>query len=79
MKKFLLLTFFTIFSFANENYINMKNCETLKLSQYTVLVSCHKVDYLVEYRNVDDEEKDTVKKITAITLKDQRIIKSVGK
>lgn len=79
MRKFLLLTFFTIFSFANENYVNMKNCETIKLSLYTVLVSCHKIDYLVEYRNVDDEEKDTVKRVTAITLKDKRIIKSVGK
>ena len=79
MKKILLLTFFTIFSFASENIVNMKTCETIKLSQYTVLVSCHKIDYLVEYRKVDDDEKDTIKKITAITLKDQRIIKSVGK
>jgi len=79
MKKISLLVLFSIFSFANENYVNMKNCENIKLSQYTVLVSCHKVDYLVEYRNVDDEEKDTIKKITAITTKDQRIVKSVGK
>lgn len=79
MKKFLLLTAFTIFSFANENYINMKNCETIKLSQFTVLVSCHKIDYLIEYRKVDDDEKDTIKKITAITQKDQRIIKNIGK
>ncbi|WP_072680422.1 hypothetical protein [Arcobacter sp. LA11] len=79
MKKILLLALFSIFSFANENYINMKNCENIKLSQYTVLVSCHRIDYLIEYRNVDDEEKDTIKKITAVTTKDQRIIKSIGK
>lgn len=79
MKKFLFLTIFSILSFANDNVINMKTCESIKFSKFTTLVSCHKIDYLIEYRFVDDEEKDNIKKITAITVKDQKIIKSVGK
>lgn len=79
MKKILLLSIITILSFANENFTNMKNCESIKLSKYTTLVSCHKVDYLIEYRFIDDAEKDSIKKITAITLKDARVIKSIGK
>ena len=79
MKKFLLLTILSILSFANENIINMKNCESIKLSKYTTLVSCHKIDYLIEYRFIDDEEKDPIKKITAITLKDTKVIKNIGK
>ena len=79
MKRILILAIMTGSLFASENYVNMKNCESLKLSRYTTLVSCHKVDYLIEYKLEDDEEKDTIKKITAITVKDQKIIKSVGK
>jgi len=79
MNKFLILTFLIVGSFASENYINMKNCESIKLSRYTTLVSCHNVDYLIEYKYQDDEEKDNIKKITAITVKDQKIIKSIGK
>jgi len=79
MKFFLIISLLFISSFANENYINMKNCESLKLSRYTTLVSCHNVDYLIEYKFQDDEEKDNIKKITAITVRDQKIIKSVGK
>ncbi len=78
-KKILIILIFAVSCFAGENYINMKNCETIKLSQYTTLVACHKIDYLIEYRQVEDEEKDTIKKITAITQKDQKIIKSLGK
>lgn len=77
--KLLIISLFSTFMFANESYLNMKNCETIKLSKYTSLVSCHNVDYLVEYKLQDDEEKDNIKKITAITVKDQRIIKSLGK
>lgn len=80
MKKILvLLGLISSFMLGSENFINMKNCESLKLSRYTTLVSCHKIDYLIEYRNIDDEEKDSIKRITAITQKEQRIIKSAGK
>lgn len=78
MIKLLLVVLLATISLANE-YANMKNCETIKLSRYTSLVSCHNVDYLIEYKYEDDEEKDNIKKITAITVKDQKIIKSVGK
>lgn len=79
MKSFLIIAVLVIASFASENYINMKSCESIKLSKFTTLVSCHNVDYLIEYKFQDDEEKDNIKKITAITVKDQKIIKSVGK
>ena len=79
MKKFIILSLLSILAFANDNLINMKKCESIQLSKYTTLVSCHKIDYLIEYRFVDDEEKDTIKKITAITLKDTKVIKSLGK
>ena len=79
MKKLLIVSILFLFSFASENYVNMKNCESIKLSRYTTLISCHKLDYLVEYKFQDDEEKDNIKKITAITVKDQKIIKSIGK
>ncbi|MCP4969728.1 MAG: hypothetical protein GY932_03910 [Arcobacter sp.] len=79
MKYVLILLFLTIIGFANENFANMKKCEHIKLSKFTTLVSCHKIDYLIEYRNIDDDEKDTIKKITAITLEDTKIIKNIGK
>lgn len=78
MMKILLVALLATFSLASE-YANMKNCETIKLSRYTTLVSCHNIDYIIEYKIEDDEEKDNIKKITAITVKDQKIIKSIGK
>lgn len=78
MKKLFILMFFTLFSFANENFINMKSCETVKLSKLTTLVSCHNIDYLIEYKHQEDEDKDNIKKITAITVNDQKIIKTAG-
>jgi len=79
MKKFLILSILSLLSFANEELVNMKNCESIRLSNYTTLVSCHKIDYLIEYRFVDDEEKDPIRKITAITSKDTKVIKNIGK
>lgn len=78
MKKLFILMIFTLFSFANDKFINMKSCESLKLSKFTTLVSCHNIDYLIEYKLQDDEEKDSIKKITAITVNDQKIIKTIG-
>jgi len=79
MKKLLLITLLASFSFASENYVNMKNCEKIQLSKFTSLVSCHQVDYIIEYKLEDDEEKDNIKKITAITVKDQKIIRNESK
>lgn len=79
MKKILILITFTLFSFANDKFINMKKCESLKLSKFTTLVSCHNIDYLIEYKIQDDEEKDNIKSITAITVNDKKIIKTVGR
>ena len=62
MRLLLLIATLTLFSFANEKFFNMKSCETLQLSKLTALVSCHNIDYLIEYRNIDDEERDRIKK-----------------
>lgn len=80
MRLFLALSIFIVSSFANANFQNMKNCETLKLSLFTVLVSCHNQDYIIEYKKVEEpEEQDTVKRITVVTPNDQRVIKSMEK
>lgn len=78
MKKILIICFLCIFSFANDQFINMKKCESIILSKFTTLISCHNIDYLVEYKLQDDEEKDNIKKITAITVNDKKIIKAIG-
>lgn len=78
MKKILIFMVFISTFLLAQNTINMKNCESLKLSKYTSIVSCHKVDYLIEYRYVDDVEKDSVKKITVITPENQFIVKDLG-
>lgn len=79
MIKFLFIASLATFAFAQNNFANMKNCETIQLSKFTTLVSCHQVDYIIEYIYQDDDEKDNIKKITAITVKDQKIIKNVSK
>lgn len=79
MKIILTLTVLFTFSFASENYVNMKNCEKIQLSRYTALVSCHQIDYLIEYKLEDDEEKDNIKKITALTVQDKKILMNVSK
>lgn len=79
MKYFLVLSILVMSSFANANFQNMKNCETIKLSLFTVLVSCHNLDYIIEYKKVEEpEEQDTVKRITVVTPNDQRVIKNMG-
>jgi hypothetical protein len=79
MKTLLVLFLVTIFSFANEKILNAKNCEKFQLSKYTLLISCHKLDYLVEYKYNDDVEKDDIKKITVITSQEEKILlKNVG-
>ncbi len=79
MKIILAFSLCISFLLAQDNFINMKKCEVIKLSKLTTLISCHKIDYLVEYRLNDDEEVDKIKKITAITQKEQRVIKSTGR
>ncbi|WP_419771353.1 MAG: hypothetical protein ACNI3C_06065 [Candidatus Marinarcus sp.] len=76
MKKYLLSVILTSLGlFAQESIIAPKNCEVIKLSTYTTLVSCDKFDYLVEYQDVKRDDEDGVKKVTAISLKETKIIK----
>ncbi|RXJ91186.1 hypothetical protein CRV01_02590 [Arcobacter sp. CECT 8983] len=80
MRKLLLILALCVATFANENnFVNMKNCESIALSKLTSIVSCHQVDYLVEYRVVDDAEKDPVKKVTVVTKENQVVIKDLGR
>jgi len=76
LKTFLLLTLITITSFAADTIINTKNCETIKLSNFTTLISCHNMDYLVEYRDVRRDDEDKVKKITLITSTENKVLVS---
>ncbi|MGA1932904.1 hypothetical protein ACH5BF_09335 [Arcobacter sp. YIC-464] len=78
MKILILLMAFLTFSFSNE-FSKIKNCEKIQLSRYTVLVSCHQIDYIIEYTLQDDEEKDNIKKITALTVNDKKIIMDKSK
>ena len=79
MRKLFFILISCVLSFANEDsFINMKKCEKIPLSTFTAIVSCHQVDYLVEYRVVEDEETDSVKRVTVITKQKQSIIKDLG-
>ncbi len=59
--------------------INPKKCESLKLSNFTTLVSCHKIDYIIEYYEPRRDDEDSIKKITLITINDKKIIKITSK
>lgn len=75
--KIILVSLVFLSALFAENIINTKNCEILEMSKYTKLFSCHKIDYLVEYKiDADLSETDSIKKITMITEKAQTIIKS---
>lgn len=74
--KIILICLLSLTAMFADNTINMKKCEVLEISQYTRLFSCHKVDYLVEYKiEVDLRESDSIKKITMITPTSQQVIR----
>lgn len=75
--KILILSLLVTFSVFAENFPQIKKCEVIEISKYTKLFSCHKVDYLVEYKiEVDLSEEDNIKKITMITPTSQKIIRT---
>ena len=74
MKNIMLLILLSIAALGADTIINTKKCETLKLSNYTTLVSCHDMSYLIEYRDVRRDDEDSVKKITIITQKDSKVV-----
>jgi hypothetical protein len=61
---------------AKEKIMEQKNCEVIKLSQLSTLVSCHHFDYLIEYQQVIRDDEDSVKKITAISPQQTQILKN---
>ncbi|RXJ87726.1 hypothetical protein [Arcobacter sp. CECT 8985] len=74
MKKILILAIFALMSYANENIIKPKKCEIIKLSNFTTLVSCNKLDYIVQTKESRREDEDNMKKITVLSKKDSKII-----
>lgn len=74
MKKLLLGLLFTSSLFAGDTY-NMKQCEVIQMSKFTKLFSCHKVDYIVEYKAESDDEQDNIKKIIVVTPNSQTVLK----
>lgn len=74
MRNFIILTLFSIAAFSADTIINTKKCETLKISTYTTLISCHDMSYLIEYKDVRRDDEDNVKKITIITQNDSKVV-----
>lgn len=73
--KIFLISLISLSTMFADSMINMKKCEVLEVSKYTRLFSCHKVDYLVEYKiEVDLKEEDSIKRITVITPTSQQVI-----
>ncbi len=75
--RIIFLSLLFISSLLSKDVFNMKNCEVLDMSPFTKLFSCHKIDYLVEYKIENDiRESDSIKKITMITENSQTVLKS---
>ena len=74
MKKLIMVALLAIGAMAADNIINPKKCETFKLSNFTTLISCHDMSYLIEYQDVRRDDEEPVKKITIITTTDKKII-----
>ncbi|MGB1226999.1 MAG: hypothetical protein ACPG9K_03840 [Poseidonibacter sp.] len=75
--KIVLISLLVVSAIFAQTPINMKKCELLEISPYTKLFSCHKIDYLVEYKiEVDLREADSIKKITMITPTSQTVVKT---
>ena len=71
----MIITLFFATLYANNTSVKFKHCEIINLSELTDIVSCGKVDYLIEYKQNDEYKRGEVKKITAVTLKDAKVIK----
>ncbi|PHO10744.1 hypothetical protein CPG37_02565 [Malaciobacter canalis] len=74
MKKIVLLCFITLFTYAKDNIIQPKKCEIVKLSNFTTLVSCHKLDYIVQTKQARRDDEDNIEQITVLTKQDSKII-----
>lgn len=74
MRLIILISLAFVSLYANSFQSKVKKCEKIELSRFTALVSCHKIDYLIEYKVEDDDEKDNVKRITAVSTNDKKEI-----
>lgn len=74
MNKLFLLAIFAVVSYANDTIIQPKKCEIIKLSNFTTLVSCNKLDYIVQTKESRRDDEDNIKKITVLSEKENKII-----
>ncbi|AXX93388.1 hypothetical protein CPU12_08515 [Malaciobacter molluscorum LMG 25693] len=74
MNKIFLLVTLALTSYANDTIIQPKKCEIIKLSNFTTLVSCNKLDYIVQTKESRRDDEDNMKKITVLSEKDNKII-----
>ncbi len=79
IKKFILVSIFFATLYADNSNEKFINCERIQLAELTDIVSCNKVDYLLEYEQNDSYKRGEVQKVTAITHKDIRVIKAPEK
>ncbi|RXJ98539.1 hypothetical protein CRU98_09205 [Arcobacter sp. CECT 8986] len=74
MNKLFLLAIFAVVSYANDTIVQPKKCEIIKLSNFTTLVSCDKLDYIVQTKESRRDDEDNMKKITVLSEKENKII-----
>ncbi|RXJ95093.1 hypothetical protein CRV00_04875 [Malaciobacter molluscorum] len=74
MNKIFLLVTLALASYANDTIIQPKKCEIIKLSNFTTLVSCNKLDYIVQTKESRRDDEDNMKKIIVLSEKDNKII-----
>ncbi len=75
MKFFIIVAIFFVTLQANDNLNKFKNCEVVTLAELTDIVSCSKIDYLIEYKQNDEYKRGEVKKVTVVTDKNTKVIK----
>jgi len=75
MKILSIMLFLMVSLYANSTNNAFKNCQVVVLSELTDLVSCQKIDYLVEYAQNDEYKRGEVKKVSAVTNQDVKVIK----
>ncbi|NQY92706.1 MAG: hypothetical protein HRT43_00955 [Campylobacteraceae bacterium] len=75
MRFFILLLLFISALHANSMKEKFTNCEVVVLSELTDIVSCHKIDYLIEYTQNDEYKRGEVIKVSVITETSVKVIK----
>jgi len=75
MKSFTLMLLLISSLYANNHKEKYANCEVVVLSELTDIVSCHRIDYLIEYKQNDEYKRGEVKKVSVITDTTVKVVK----